>query len=208
MIADITNFRLSREDIIREAIHRCKKELYARAQPSVNYDELYEKYKGSKERVYERYYLSREEILYVVDKYIKVYNLGDKFKDHCDLIIDNMEKGTITDNYIDEKYDVNGRRTPGYRSYKDVPPLAKTIGPENAQKVIDFIEDRKDFYCTDQESQRFQFAIMMGDSPTSNPNTVIDYWKSKGIDIKIDPRKHNNDYFWDEENGYLEEDEE
>ena len=205
---DITEFKLSREDIICEAIMRCKREMYKRAQPSANYDELLKKYKGTKEKIYERYYLSNEECKYIVHKYLQAYGLIDKFKDHCDLLIDNMRNGTITDNYIDEKYDENGHRIPGYRDYKDVPSLKNIIGEENAQKVIDFIKDRKEFYKTDHESEKFQFTIYMGDSPSSSSKTVEEYWKSKGIDIKIDPRHHTDDYFWDEENGYLEEDEE
>lgn len=207
MIDDITNFKLFREDIIHEAIMRCKREMYKRAQPSVDYDKLVKEYKNTNKTIYDRYYLSNEECRYIVNKYIKAYGLEDKFKDHCDLIIDNMEKGTITDNYIPERYE-NGHEIPGYRSYKDVPPLKDTIGESAAHSVIDYIKDRKEFYKTDHESEHFQFAIYMGDSPNSNQKRVEEYWKSKGIDIKIDPRHYNNDYFFDEENGYLEEDEE
>ena len=205
---DATNFKLSRDDIIREAIMRCKREMYARAQPSVDYDKLVEKYRGVNEKIYERYYLSREESKYVIDKYIRIYGLEDKFKENLDLIIDNMQNGTITDNYIPEKYDADGHKIPGYRDYKDVPPLKDIIGESIACSVIDYIKDRRNFYKTDHESEQFQFAILMGDSPTQNPKSVIEYWSKKGINIKIDPRHYNNDYFWDEENGYLEDDDE
>lgn len=205
---NITDFKLSRDDIMSEAIHRCKKEMYAKAQPSVDYDLLLEQYKnGCKTRLYERYYLSNEELKYIVAKYVELYHFESKLSDHFDLLIDNMTKGTIKDKWIPGKTDDDGFTHPGYRGYENVPPLEKIIGKEKAKTVIDYIKERKDFYSRDYEKEQFEFAIYLGDSPTSNEKEVIDYWKSQGINLKIDPRKYNSDYFWSEENDYLEEDE-
>lgn len=203
----ILDFKLSAEDMLIEAINRCKREMYFKAQPSVDYDKLIEQYKnGCKEKLYERYYLSKEEFDYIVNKYIEAYRLNDHFIEHCDLLIDNMTKGTITDKYIPEEI-IDGVKHPGYRGYKDVPPLKDMIGESAANSVIDYINDRKDFYKTNHDLDKFRFNIYLSDTPTCDMVSVKKYWASKGIDLVIDPRKHSNDYFWSEENGYLEEEE-
>ena len=44
-LKNYTAFKLSKEDILWEARMRCMKEMYAKAQPSANYDEIYAHYK-------------------------------------------------------------------------------------------------------------------------------------------------------------------
>lgn len=205
---DYTQFALTNDDIISEAIHRCKVELYKRAQPSADYNEIYQNYKkqhdeGKKiEAVYDRYYISQEEYQYVKDKYIKAYHLEDSFKLHCDIIIRDLIEGCPKDKYFPEKIDEDGFKHPGYRGYEQVPPIQYSIGIENANEVVDFIKQRKDFYRFNHLEERFNFAISLGDSPTQNPDTVIQYWKTQGVNIDIKPRHHSQDYFWCEENNY------
>ena len=49
-----------------------------------------------------------------------------------------------------------------------------------------------DFY---REESSFDCSIALGPSPCSNAETVIEYWKSQGVDIKIEER--NPLLFWD-----------
>lgn len=212
-LKDYTAFKLSKEDILWEARMRCMKEMYAKAQPSANYDEIYAYYKKCKEegkqpeRVYDRYYLSQEEFTYIRQKYVDAYMMHNPFQEDCDLIIDNMEKGTIKDKWIPEYTDKYGTH-PGYRGYEDVPPLKDMIGEENANKVIDYIKDRRDFYHHSVDEEKFNFSVTLSDSPTSNSNTVIEYWKSQGRELEIDPRHLTQDDFWCEDNGYLDDENE
>jgi hypothetical protein len=40
--------------------------------------------------------------------------------------------------------------------------------------------------------------MYLGCGPTSNPKTVIDYWKSQGVDITIDEKKDlTEDDYWE-----------
>lgn len=211
-LKDYTVFKLEKEDILWEARMRCMKEMYAKAQPSVDYDEIYSYYKKCKEegkepeRIYNRYYLSQEEFTYIRQKYVDAYMMHNPFREDCDLIIDNMEKGTIRNKWIPEHTDKYGTH-PGYRGYEDVPSLKEIIGEENANKVIEYIKDRRDFYRYNTDEEKFTFSVTLSDSPTSNAEEVIEYWKSQGRELKIDPRHYDDNYFWCEENGYLEEDE-
>lgn len=211
---DYKQFALSKADILHEAIRRCKIELYKRAQPSADYNEIYKNYQKQSEEgktvepVYHRYYISKEEYDYVKQKYITAYHLEDSFKRDCDIIIRDMTEGCSKDIYIPEKIDEDGFKHPGYRGYEEVPPIQYSIGIENADKVVDFIKQRKDFYRFNHLVESFNYSISLGDAPTNNPETVIEYWKSQGVDIEINPRHHSEDFFWCEENGWNTDDEE
>jgi hypothetical protein len=208
---DYTKFKLDKDDIIIEAIERCRKEMYARAQPPINYDDVVKEYKedqaAGKEitRVYTRHYLSQQEFIYILNKYIKAYHLEEVFKEHCNIIIEDMQNGCNKTKYIPANYDEYGNYYPGYRDYEPVPPLKEIIGEEAANKVIEFIKNRQDFYRFDRDESCFRISVSLSDSPTSNPEDVIEYWKSQGVDLNIDPRKLSEDEFWDEEHGYTEE---
>jgi len=209
---DYTKFKLDKDDIIIEAIERCKKEMYARAQPPADYDDIVKGYEeeqaAGKEisRVYTRHYLSQQEFIYILNKYIKAYHLEEVFKEHCNIIIGDMQHGCNKNKYIPATTDEYGNYNPGYRDYEPVPPLKEIIGEEAANKVIEFIENRRDFYRFDRDESDFRISVSLSDSPTSNPEDVIKYWKSQGVDLNIDPRELSEDKFWDEEHGYTEED--
>lgn len=173
--------------IINEAVERCLAELYYFAQPSVeNIKEAIEKEGDSKENPFiNKHYLSTEDYKYIVEKYIDIYHLESEFKDHCDVIIRDFKEGYSVNKYIKNEGE------PGYRGYESKPSLSEEIGEENSKKVIDIIENRKQFYRYDRQAKSFRFTIM-NYSPTSNKQAVLDYWKSQGKEIKIIDR--NSDY--------------
>lgn len=187
--------------------YRCLKEMYARSQPSANLDDLLKEHfdrvaKGLEpERFYERYYLSYQECKYILDKYVKEWYLKDPWDDYFELIISDAENKHIKDKWIPERTDEHGTH-PGYRGYEDVPPLKDIIGEESANKVIEFLKERRDFYIHNRNEDAFRAQICLGISPNSNAEAVKEYWKSKGKDITIDLRAHCDDYFWCEERGY------
>ena len=60
----------------------------------------------------------------------------------------------------------------------------------------------KEFYRFNREENSFSTSIALGASPTSNPESVKEYWKSQGIDIEIEERNPllfwERDYYGDE----------
>jgi hypothetical protein len=95
------------------------------------------------------------------------------------------------------------------RTAEKTPSLEWVIGKENAQKVFDLIKDIKDFYKFDKDEAQFDFNVYLGCSPTSNAETVKEYWKSQGIDIEIDTTELSEDQYWELDNyGHLLEEEE
>ena len=70
----------------------------------------------------------------------------------------------------------------------------------SAVKVLENIKTCKDFYkFGGRDQEAFRVNIALGASPTCNPNTVVEYWKSQGKDIKIDERHYDSNVFWEED---------
>ena len=208
---------LERENIIEEAIHNCMKELYAKAQPEADYDNLLEEYRtgkiGKDERIYERHYLSEEEMKYIVEKYKDAYRLKCEWNDNVEVVEQYLKDGGLKDSYVPEKIDEDGFKHPGYRSAEKVPPIETQIlsylqnnfvnlnGLEKqandiANIVLTTVKECKDFYKFDREEQKFSFNVYLGASPTCNKETVKKWWKDNyNTDIEIVER--NPLLLWD-----------
>ena len=63
-----------------------------------------------------------------------------------------------------------------------------------ADIVLDLISKCKNFYIRNGDENTFRINVM-NSSPTSNKQTVIDYWKSQGKDIEIKDFDIENVYF-------------
>ena len=225
----------TREDIIKEAIHECFKEMYAKSQPSIDYDELLEKFRNGEitegkgeTPIHNRYYLSMDEFVYIRDKYLNMYRMNNLWKSNVDFLRENLTEGSYKDIYIPERSDENGNRHPGYRSSEHVPNLKdqflyaldkklnlgsemrEPIAEELYNIVLETIDNCKDFYRFDREEEQFGYAVALGASPCSNKNTVIDYWKSQGVDLEIKDRNPlllwEMDYYGDDFEEVMEED--
>ena len=217
---------LVRETIIERAYNECMAEMYAKAQPSVDYYQLLEDAKNGKirkdEKVYERYYLSKEEFDHILNKYVQSYKMEETWRPNIELLEQYLSEGGSKDKYIKEHTDKDGHYHPGYRGYEKVKPIKEQI--ENilndslgsgeispfvkdaiidkiVATVINTIFDCKDFYRFDREESSFKASVALGPSPTSNKDTVIEYWKSQGIDIEIVERNPlllwEQDYYGD-----------
>ena len=225
----------TREDIIKEAIHECFKEMYAKSQPSVDYDELLEKFRNGEitegkgeTSIHNRYYLSMDEFVYIRDKYLNMYRMNNLWKSNVDFLRENLTEGSYKDIYIPERTDENGDTYPGYRSSEHVPNLKdqflyaldkklklgnemrEPIAEELYNIVLETIDNCKDFYRFDREEEQFGYAVALGASPCSNKNTVINYWKSQGVDLEIKERNPlllwEMDYYGEDFEEVMEED--
>ena len=196
---------LSRNVIFTKACDDCLIEMYEKAQPSDSYIALCTEYELGKiskdERVYNRYYLSREEYTYIKEKYKEAYNIKEKWTEDINILLRDLNEGGLKDAY---REDENGL---GHRVAEKIPPLTELIGKEHADIVKQVIEDIRNFYRFDREENGFEWFIALGSaSPTSNKDAVVKYWKERGVDVQIEDR--NPDTFWeiDEYGGVLEED--
>ena len=202
---------LNRDTIISKAFHECMTEMYAKAQPSVNYDQLLEDFRSGKitedpkngDHIYDRYYLSSEEFTYILDKYVKAYNIEGKWNRYMEILQEYVHNGGSRDVYVKDYTDENGNWHPGHRDYEKVPPIDKQIenyfklvlGEEHpdigiftkdlSDMVKRTIADCKYFYSFEREESSFRCGISLGASPTSNAEKVKEYWKKQGVDVEI-----------------------
>lgn len=200
---------LNRDNVINQAFHDCLKEMFAKAQPSVDYDQLISDFKegkiteGPKNHIYDRYYLSQEEFSYILDKYVDAYKIASDWPNHFELLENYLHEGGSKDVYKPDWTDTEGNWHPGHRDYEKVPSIEKQFRDyfkkvlgENYQDnevftkdlsdmVYETVQNCKNFYSFTREESSFRGGIALGCSPTSNKQTVIDYWKSQGVDITI-----------------------
>ena len=177
---------LDRDRVINQAIKDCLREMYRKAQPRGNYDQYRRQIENgelsSDTKIYERHYLPQAEFEYILNKYIKAYKICDDWSKDVKFIIDEIKlpikKYTTKEDTLDLNYD-QGPRT-----------LADQIGEENKNKVIKYLENLLNFYSFDREQSIFRGTISLGCSPTSNPKTVKDYWKSQGVEVEIDEKEN------------------
>lgn len=222
----IFRIMLDREKVISQAFHDCMKEMYAKAQPSVDYDQLVADFKSGKitegpnDHIYDRYYLSSEEFSYILDKYVKAYNIEGKWNRYMEILQEYVSNGGSKDVYKPDYTDKDGEWHPGHRDYEKVLPMKKqlenyfklVLGEDNpdvsiyvkdlSDMVDNIIADCKNFYSFEREESSFRCGIALGASPTSNPDKVIEYWKKQGVDVQIEKRNPmllwDMDYYGDE----------
>lgn len=181
---------LDKDKIMEEAMLRCYREMYRKAQPRGDFDRYRRMIKNGQlpkdTRIYERHYLPQKEFEYILNKYVKAYRFENQWTSDVDLILNNIKYGGYKDVYKNERKDVEHIK------------LQDKIGEENVAKVIEFIEDLKDFYRFDIDEAAFRGSIALGCSPTSNPETVKKYWESQGVNVDIDEKKDlTEDDYWE-----------
>ena len=161
---------IDRRDIINKAINDCYIEMYKWAQPSINLKEYINNPELIKEndddKFFERYYLSIDNLKYIVKNYINAYHIGNDWEDNIDLLLNYItSKDSVT--YISER-----------REYELITPLQNITN--DYEKVISLINTCRKFYNKDSELEKFNFRIFLGASPSSNKEKVKKYWINHG----------------------------
>ena len=210
---------LEREDILVKAMEDCYREMFAKAQPAADWDNLIQEYRDGKINekkdgpVYDRHYLSQEEFVYILDKYMDAYRIKSEWKDDVEVVEKYLKEGGSKDKYIESYEDEHGYH-PGYRSYEKVAPLKdhlkeiiapyyigydstqEEIATKMADKVMELISTCKNFYTFNRDEMKFRNTIAMGSSPTSNAETVKKWWKDH-YDVDIEIEERNPLLFWE-----------
>lgn len=186
------NIKSTKEEVFSDALYKCYKEMYANAQPPVDYDELLKLAKAGKEPedtpFYMQHYISQKEYQYIIEKYIDAYGLKDLFYDHCDLLLNYFDNGMVS------KYINGDDEHPGYRGYEDLKPLKELIGEDHYNIVVERVKQAQNFYRLNHDESAFHWNMMYS-SPCTNKDTVIDYWKSQGINLVIEDRNEDEIFY-------------
>ena len=218
---------INREDILIEAVENCYREMFAKAQPEADWDNLIEEYKAGKidedkdGPVYNRHYLSYEEYTYIIDKYLKAYRIESEWREDVEVVEEYLKEGGSKDKYFESYEDENGYH-PAYRGYEKVAPLKEHIKNiidtyqltsddkneltnEVVNKVMELITTCKDFYQFNMDEMKFRNTLAFGATPTTCKETVKKWWKDHyDVDIEIEDRIPK--LFWYFDHGYTHED--
>lgn len=199
----------TRENILEQACLECLTEMYAKAQPSLDFKQYLDDVKSGKvaegDKVYERHYLSSDELHYIVNKYINLYAIDNQWTEHADLIFKYLKEGGIKIKHGD-----NCKEYESQDSLKDIVKqilinhnvLSTKLLEDITDSVFNVIFNCKLFYKLDKELQSFKNTIYLGVAPSSNKQAVIQYWLNKGINITIEDKNrlllYEMDYYGDE----------
>lgn len=217
------DFNIDRESVLLQAVKDCYREMFAKAQPSADWDNLIQEYKEGKideEKdgpVYDRHYLSYREYVYIIDKYIEAYKIKSEWNNNIDLLKEYLMEGGSKDKYIKEHTDENGDYHPGYRGYEKVAPMveyiekiiydeydgnseiAAAVAQNVTNKVMELINTCQDFYRFNMDECKFRNTLAMGATPTSNAETVKKWWKDH-YDVDIEIEERNPLLLWEYDN--------
>ena len=179
---------ITRNKVIAEACTNMIKEMYRRAQPSVDimlYEGCYKKgiLDPNKDRCYEWHYLPEQVQRQIVEDYLDAYGANDWLKRACEFLLRNFKEGGYRTVYKDIFND--GQKV---RTSEETEKLDELIGKENAEKVYKLMDDFLGFYRTNMDEHAIRGAIFK--CPTSNPKTVLEKW---GPDFKIDDSVYKNE---------------
>lgn len=179
---------ITRDKIITEACTNMIKEMYRRAQPSVDITLYQECYKNGildadKDRCYEWHYLPVQVQQQIIEDYIKAYGANDWLKTACEFLIEVFKDGGRRTAYKD--IFGTGERV---RTSEKTEKLDELIGNENAEKVYKLMNDFMGFYRTNTDEHDIRMTVFW--CPTSNPKTVIEKW---GPDFKVDDSVYKNE---------------
>lgn len=216
-----TPYKINKNVIMDRAVNECYTELFAKAQPSADWNDIKKaiKDKTIEDHFYRHYYLSKEEFDYIIDKYIDAYRFTNKWNNYTDIVKKYLTDGGLKDKYIPETTDADGFTHPGYRSSEEVDSIKKQIrdimynfdSSDAAQEVADNIYDAvmktvsycQEFYKFERDESSFRFSVCLGCSPTDNKEEVEKYWAEQGKPIQIEERIPC--LFWYYDKGYTEE---
>lgn len=210
---------ITRRDIMQEAYNACMREMYAKAQPSADYDAIVAGVKdgtiqdSDKDPVYARHYLSQEEFKHILNKYIKAYGMEKKWDSYVGIIETylkggghrniyvNNSKELICVPHIKETFTKEINDNFGNVLGEDTEKLSEIL----SNKVLEYVQWCRDFYRVDVEAGSFSMSVALGESPSSNPDAVVKYWARQGVDIDIEWRNPLLLWEMDEYGEYFEE---
>ena len=181
MINDKTYYELlNSKDYMVRCVNECLDKMYTLSEPPITLAQLKETFKDipkeeqEKEPAYEQHYLPAEVYKAILEHYSDVFGFKPTWDDDVVILSNDLFNGGKKDVY---RKDINGK---SQKEYEDTPKLRDVIGEENAEKVKKMITDIKNFYRFNMKYQTFTFNVM-NFSPTSDKETVEEYWRKHGI---------------------------
>lgn len=159
----------------------CLEEMYQASVPSISFKELLNKCNQKEDydkNYYQHHYLPKSLQDEIIQSYQDTYNLGDYFKESCDIIKE----------FLNQKHEIQYSNSEQNRI---IPSLKETIGEEAAQKVEELIDECKMYFRIDASRNRNFIWTIFNYAPSTNKTTVEEYYKDKEYDFDDENIKNN-----------------
>lgn len=176
-------------DVMWQAVEDTLEEMYLHSYPSVSWKQRMQDAKDGKDvdrDLINHHYLPQrlyEEILQMAEHNYSYEKFFDDYTEHFSDFLFNG--GYARD--IDKG---------GKDDYKNYSSLKEDIGEEAFSILEKRIEAYKRTFRFDSQRWKFNFTVM-NYSPNSNRQTVIDYWKSQGVELNIPDDDQIVDNYWE-----------
>lgn len=160
-----------RNDVLAEATRKCLDTLYRLSTPPITWKNLLKLSKqdesGEKTMWQDHYYIPAELKHRIIEWYKDAYKVESEWTDDIELLKKYLEVHPF------------GNRK----------PLEEVVGGDKVEEVLGVIDECEGFYGRDRDSSTFEWT-MFNLGPTTNADTVKEYWKSYGKEITIDEKKY------------------
>lgn len=189
--------------VLDRAQNECIAELFARSQPPLDYQQLLNDIDNGVEydELYnEHHYISLDDYHTIVNNFIDAFGFDRSWENNIDLVNGYFSgfgtKAFCIPGYIDD----DGNIHEAIYTFENMPHIKHAIndilleyGAERSEEISDKISDKifeylmscKDLYELDTYADLFNARIAFSKTPTQDKNKVIEYWKSKGVDLII-----------------------
>lgn len=179
------------DDVMWQAVEDTLEEMYQHSFPSVSWKQRVQDKKDGKDvdmdLIY-HHYLPYELCKSILEMAKTNYSYEPFFKDYTEHLTQYLLEGGYGKD-LDN---------PGKDNNKQHPSIKEEIGEEAFEILKKRLKAYSDFYRFDYRRHKFDFTVI-NYSPNSNRQSVIDYWKSQGIELEIPSDEAIINHYWDGE---------
>ena len=179
------------DDIMWQAVEDTLEEMYQYAFPSVSWKQRIQDKKDGKDvdmDLIHHHYLPNELYKDILEMAKHNYSYEPFFQDYTE---------HLTQYLLEGGYGADPDN-PGKDNNKQHPSIKEEIGEEAFEILKKRLKAYSDFYRFDYRRWKFDFTVM-NYSPNSNRQSVIDYWKSQGVELEIPSDEAIINHYWDGE---------
>ena len=177
--------------VMRNAVEDTLEEMYQHSYPKISWKQRMREAKDGKDvdkdLIY-HHYIPQSLYEDILEMAKSNYSYEPFFQDYTEHFADFLLKGG------------HGKdlEKGGKDDYKDYQSIKEEIGEEAFSILEKRIEAYKRTYRFDHRRWSFAFTVM-NYSPCTNRQTVIDYWKSQGVDLQIPDDDKIIKHYWEGE---------
>lgn len=166
-----------RDEVLRDDVLEVLEEMYKNSYPSISFKQVLQDAKEGKEidkNLLDHHYLPKDLFKSILEQAEYVFGYESYFKNYSEHFADYILNGG-------HMRDIDNWGKDNYKDYKNI---EEEIGKEAYEILKKRIDAYLGTFRFDWSRNRFSFNIS-NQAPSCNRETVINYWKSQGVDLHI-----------------------